>query len=164
MKKSNTDSTSSKGKSDGVSFKTVLLTSGKTATGFVVPAEVVERLGGGKKPAVNVTINGGTYRSTVATMNGKFMIGVSAENREKTGVKGGDAIEVTLELDTKPREVNVPAELKKALDRDAKAKKVFEGLSYSNQLRHALAVEGAKTEETRLRRLEKVMSELRAAK
>ena len=62
-------------------FRTVLELGGKTATGIRVPAEVVEALGKGKRPAVRVTINGHTYRNTVAVMGGTYMVGVSAENR-----------------------------------------------------------------------------------
>ena len=70
-------------------FRTTILATGKTAAGFVVPDEVIAALGAGKKPAVSVTIKGYTYRSTVATIDGRFMVGVSAENRAKAGVEGG---------------------------------------------------------------------------
>ena len=138
-------------------FRTTLLQSGKTATGFVVPPEVVEGLGAGRRPPVLVTINGYSYRNTVAVMGGDFMLGVSAEHREKAGVKGGDALEVELELDTAPRVVTVPPDLKAALAAAPAAQRAFEALSYSNQLRHVLSVEGAKTEETRQRRVAKVV-------
>lgn len=104
-------------------FKTTLLTAGKTATGIKIPPEIIEKLGAGKKPPVKVTINGFTYRSTVAVMGGDYMVGVSAENREGAKVKGGDKIEVSIELDTEPRKLELPAEFKKALDKNAKAKK-----------------------------------------
>lgn len=143
-------------------FRAVILQSGKTATGIEVPPEVVAALGTSKKPAVRVTLNGYTYRNTVATMGGKFMLSVSAEVREKAGVQGGDEVEVTLELDTEKRTVTVPPELAAALAKNAKARTAFEALSYSNQLRYVLAVEGAKTEETRQRRIEKTVSELKA--
>ena len=92
-------------------FKTTLLLAGKTATGFVIPAEVVEKLGAGKKPPVLDTLNGYTYRNTIAVMGGKFMVGVSAEHREKSKVKAGDLLEIQLEPDTQIREVEVPSEL-----------------------------------------------------
>jgi hypothetical protein len=136
-------------------FKTIIKQSGKTATGIEIPGEIVAKLGTSKRPAVKATINGYTYRSSIASMGGKFMLGISAEVREKAGVAGGDKIEVNIELDTEKREVNVPADLQKALSKDAKAKKYFEGLSYSNKLRHVLSIEGAKTSETRQRRIEK---------
>jgi antitoxin component of MazEF toxin-antitoxin module len=128
---------------------------GKTAAGMEVPAAVVEALGAGKKPPVRVTIGGHTYRSTIASMGGTFMLGISNENRAKAGVAAGDEVDVELELDTEPREVTVPADLRAALDADPTAAATFEKLSYSNRLRHVLAIDDAKTPETRQRRIEK---------
>ncbi len=142
-------------------FQATILLSGKTATGITVPAEVVAALGAGKRPPVRVTINGYTYRSTVAPMGGIFMVGVSAENRAAAGVRAGDEVEVTLEHDAQPREVTVPADFVEALDGDAEARGFFEGLSYSNRLRHVLAIEQAKTAETRRRRIAKAVDSLR---
>eukprot|EP01035_Chromulina_nebulosa_P052094 gene52094-71007_t len=102
----------------------------------IVPPEIVEALGAGKKPAVNVTVNGFAYRSTIATMGGKFMIAFSSDKRAATGLKGGDAITVTLELDEAPRTMAVPPDLQAALDKDKAAKAHFATLSYSNQRRH----------------------------
>ena len=96
-------------------FRTKILQAGKTATGIEVPPKVVSGLGSSKRPAVKVTIKGYTYRSTVATMDGKFMVGVSAEVREAAGVAGGDTVDVDIELDTAPREVTVPDDFAKAL-------------------------------------------------
>ena len=73
-------------------FKTILLQAGKTATGIKIPPGIIEKLGAGKKPPVKVTINGFTYRSTVAVMGGAFMVGVNAENRIGAKVNGGDKI------------------------------------------------------------------------
>src|ERR1035441_7176295 len=92
-------------------FRTTIVQSGKSITGIEVPAEIVARLGPGKRPPVRVTVNGYTYRSTVAVMGGAYMVALSAENRAQAGVAGGDEAEVTLELDTSPREVTVPADL-----------------------------------------------------
>jgi hypothetical protein len=147
-----------------IKFRTTLLSAGKTATGIEVPPSVVESLGAGKKPPVRVTINGYTYRSTVAVMGGKFMIGVSAENRGNAGVHAGQELEVGLELDTEPRVVTVPDDFQQALNRDAKAKAAFGKLSYSNQLRHVLAIKDAKTPETRQRRIEKAIQALKEGK
>ena len=139
-------------------FQGTLLLSGKTSTGFEVPADVVAGLGPGKKPAVTVTINGGyTYRSSVASMGGKFMLPVSAEHRTGAGIAAGDQVDVDLELDTQPREVTVPEDLSAALDADPAAKAFFDGLSYSNKLRHVLAIDGAKSAETRQRRIDKAV-------
>lgn len=145
-------------------FRTKILGTGKTAAGIEIPPKVVEGLGAGKKPPVRVTLNGFTYRSTVATLGGKFMIGVSNENREKAGVAAGDTVNVELELDTQPREVTVPPELAAELKRDAKAKKFFDGLSHSNKQRIVLPITQAKTDETRQRNLAKALTSLRAGK
>jgi len=145
-------------------FRTKMLTAGKTALGFEIPPEVVEGLGAGKRPPVLVTINGYTYRNTVAVYGGVYMVGVSAENRAQAKVKGGDEVDVDLELDTAPREVEVPAELQAALDADPAARATFEKLSYSNKSWHALQVTGTNNPETRARRIEKNLAALRAGK
>jgi hypothetical protein len=142
-------------------FRTTLLQAGKTATGIEIPPEVVEALGAGKRPPVRVTINGHTYRNTVAVMGGAYMVGVSAENRAAAGVQGGDEIDVELELDTAPRELAVPADFAAALDAEPTARVFFEGLSYSNRQWHVLSVEGAKTDETRQRRIAKSVEMLK---
>ena len=145
-------------------FRTTLQLFGKTATGLEVPAKVVASLASGKRPPVRVTIKGHTYRSTVAPMGGKFMLPASAENRSGAGVAAGDRLEVDLVLDTEPREVVEPPDFKKALDRDTQARRVFEGLSYSNRRQHVLAIEGAKTAETRERRIDKAVATFLAGK
>ena len=137
-----------------VSFKTTLHQMGNN-TGIVVPPEMVEKLGGGKKPAVNVTVNGFAYRNSVATMGGQSMISFSSDKRTATGLKGGDAIAVTLELDEAPRVMEVPADLQAALDKNKAAKAYFATLSYSNQRRHIEPINDAKAPETRARRIEK---------
>lgn len=144
-----------------MTFRAKIEQPGKTATGIRVPPEVGEGLAAGKRPSVLVTINGYTYRGTVAVMGGVFMLPVSAEHRQRAGVAAGDEVEVELELDTEPREVAVPADLATALDGDAAAHRAFDDLSYSAQRRHVLAVEGAKTAETRQRRIDAVMTSLR---
>jgi hypothetical protein len=141
-------------------FRATLLLGGKTATGIRVPDGVVAALGTGKRPAVTVTINGYSYRSTIARMGGLFMLPVSAENRAGAGVAAGDEVDVNLELDNAPREVVVPPDFSAALSPDAEAKTFFESLSYSNKLRFVLSVEGAKTPETRERRIAKAVATL----
>ena len=142
-------------------FRTTIVQSGKTATGIEVPGEVMEALGSGKRPAVTVTINGYSYRSTAASLGGKSMVGLSAEHRAGAGVAGGDEVEVDLELDTAPREVTVPDDLAAALDAEPAARATFDGLSYSNKSWHVLQVTGAKTEETRRRRIARSVEALR---
>ena len=146
------------------SFATTLLPTGKNTTGIVVPESVVAELGAGKKPKVVVTLNGFEYRSSIAVMGGVYMLGVSAEVREHSGVKGGDEITVELELDDEPRELALPADFKALLDKNATAKTFFEGLSHSNKQRYVLPIVQAKTDETRQRRIEKAISDLAAGK
>ncbi len=140
-------------------FTTAVLLSGKTATGIEVPPAVVD--GGGTRPAVRVTINGYEYRSTVAPMGGKFMLPISAEHRDGAHVSAGDAISVHLTLDTAPRTLPIPPDLQRALDGDAAARQVFDGLSFSRKQRFTLPIEQAKTPETRSRRIEKTLTDLR---
>ena len=142
-------------------FRATLQLNGKTATGFEVPPEVVEGLGAGKRPPVRVTINGYTYRNTIAVMGGVYMMGVSAEHRAGAGVSAGDVLDVEIALDTAPREVSVPTDFQAALDQDAAAKKFFEGLSYSQKSWFVLWIEGAKKEETRQKRLGEAVTMLR---
>jgi hypothetical protein len=141
-------------------FRATIEQSGKTATGIEVPSTVVEGLGAGKRPPVRVTINGFTYRSTIASMDGRFMVGISAGNRAGAKVAGGDMVDVDIELDSAPREVAVPKDFAAALKKDAKARKTFEALSNSNKGWHVTSIEGAKTDETRQRRIAKSIAAL----
>lgn len=145
-------------------FRTTIILGGKTATGMEVPSEIVEALASGKKPAVKVTLNGYTYRSTVATTGGKFMLPVSAEVRAQSGVSSGEEVEVDIELDTEPRKVVVPEDLSNALDTVTEARDFFDGLSYSNKRRIVLSIDDAKTPETRARRIQGAITKLREGK
>ncbi len=154
-----------------VRFHTTIQQTGPTATGIRVPDAVVAELGAGRRPPVRVTIRGYTYRSTVAVMGGESWVGVNATNRAAAGVAGGDEVDVELELDTAPRAVSVPADrapavsvpadLAAALDAEPAARATFDALSYSNKSWHVLQVEGAKTDQTRSRRIEKSIAALR---
>lgn len=145
-------------------FRTTLNLEGKTATGIQVPADIVAALGPSKRPPVLVTINGYSYRSTIAPYSGVYMIPVAAEHREKAGIQAGEEVEVGLVLDNEPRVVEVPTDFAEALERDAQAKQFFDKLSYSNKRRFVLPIEEAKSEETRARRIEKAVSNLREGK
>lgn len=144
-----------------VTFRTTLELGGKTATGMRIPPAVVESLGSGKRPPVLVSINGYTYRNTVAVYGGEFFVGVSAEHRAGAGVAAGDEVDVTLDLDTAPRVVELPGDFAAALAGDATARAFFEGLSNSNKGWFVVSVEGAKTAETRQRRIDKYVEMLR---
>ena len=142
-------------------IRALLEQNGKTAVGFAVPEDVVLALGKGKRPPVRVTLNGYTYRSTVAPMGGRYLIGVSAENRAAAGVAGGETHDIELELDEAPREVSLPDDFAAALAAEPAARATFERLSPSNQGYHVTLIAGAKTHETRARRLEKSIAALR---
>jgi hypothetical protein len=142
-------------------FRATVELGGKTATGIEVPAEVVEALGAGRKPAVSVTIGGHTYRSTIAARGDRFLLPVSAENRAAAGVAAGDEVEVRVELDTAPRVVDVPADLATALDADPDAGAFFDSLSFSHKRAYVEPIEAAKKPETRQRRVEKTLAMLR---
>lgn len=134
---------------------------GKTATGIEVPAPVVESLGGGKRPAVVVTLGTHSYRTTIAPYGGRYLLPVAAEHREAAGLEAGQRVTVGLELDTAPREVEVPEDLESAL-RKAKKREDFDALSSTARKEHVRSLESAKTAETRARRLAKVLASLGA--
>jgi hypothetical protein len=142
-------------------FRATIQLDGKTATGIPVPEEVVAALGPGKRPAVVVTIGDFTYRSTVGSMGGVYKIPVSADNRQKAGVAAGDEIEVEVELDTAPREIEVPDDLARALSGDAAARRFFDGLTASQKRAYVSWVESAKKAETRDRRVTEAVGMLR---
>jgi hypothetical protein len=144
-------------------FRATVELNGKTATGIEVPGEVVAALGQGRRPPVTATIDGYTYRTSVAVMGGRFLMPVSAQVRQDAGVAAGDEVDVDLELDEAPRTVTVPDDLVAALAQDPAAAAAFGRLSYSHQQRHVLAVESAKAPETRQRRIAKTVAELKQA-
>lgn len=132
----------------------------KNATGLQVPAEAVTALGKGKKPPVKVNINGYAYRTTVAVMGGVFMLPLSAENRTAAGVMAGDTVEVTLELDTEPRTVEIPDDLAMALSERLGSTAAFDALSYSVRKEYVRQVESAKAQETRNRRVAAIVAKI----
>jgi hypothetical protein len=143
-----------------MSFTAILELAGKTATGIQVPDEVVEKLGGGKRPPVRVSLNGYVYRTTVAPMGGTFFIPVAREIREGAGLTAGETVQVEMTLDTEPRTVEVPADFQAALDAAPGANEKFEKLSYTHRKEHVRAIEDAKTPETRARRIAKAIEML----
>lgn len=140
-------------------FKTKIIQSGNN-TGIEVSESILGQLGNGKKPLVIVTLNNYSYRSAVGKMGAKYMISLSAENRKNANVKGGDIVEISLELDTAPRTVEVPADLQKALDKNEIAKANFEKLAPSKKKAMVLSITEAKAVETRLKRIEKSIETL----
>ncbi len=139
-----------------VTFRTTLSSFGNN-TGIEVPPDIIEALGGGKRPAVVVNVNGYEYRNTVGVMGGKYLVSVSAAVRKATGLSGGDPIDVTLTVATEPRTVDMPDDLRAALHRHPTAAVFFAGLSNSLQRYHVDQITGAKTQETRERRITKAV-------
>jgi hypothetical protein len=142
-------------------FRATILQTGKNTAGIQVPPAVVEGLGAGKRPPVTVTLNGLTYRTSVAVMGGAYWVGLSGERRAAAGVAGGDVMDVDIELDTAPREIDVPADFAAALDAEPVARAEFDRLSYSNKSWHTLQIEGAKSADTRARRIAKSVAILK---
>ncbi len=140
-------------------FKTKIVQTGNN-TGIEINESTLKKLGGGKKPLVVVTLNGYSYRSAVGKMGDNFMISLSAENRRKAGVEGGDAVEINLELDTEPRTVEIPTDLQRALSKNKTAKVNFEKLSPSKQKAIVISINEAKTEETKIKRVDKALEQL----
>lgn len=145
----------------GITFTTTVQKDDKVnATGLRIPAEVITALGKGKKPPVTVTINGFTYRSTVAAYGDVFMLPLSAENRAAAGVNAGDQVEVTLALDEAPRTVTIPADLAAALAEKPGAAAAFDALSYTARKEFVRQVESAKAADTRTRRIANIVAKV----
>ena len=138
-----------------------LLGHGGNTAGFEIPDAVVEELGGGRRPKVVVTVGAHTWRSSIANMGGRFMLGVSMANREAAGVAAGQVLDVDVELDTAPRTVEVPDDLAAELEGDADARSRWDGWSFTRQNEAARTLTEARKPETRARRLAKVLAELR---
>jgi len=137
---------------------------GKTATGLQVPDDVVSALAGGKRPAVQVTVGGHTYRTTIGSMGGRFLVPLSAENRAAAGVAAGDEVEVDITLDTVPREITVPDDLAAALAQDGRARQFFDALAFSRRKEWVRWVEEAKKADTRSSRIAKAVEALSEGK
>jgi len=147
----------------GITFETTLTATGNN-TGIVVPPEVLDQLGAGKRPAVAVTVNGYAFDCTIGSMGGKAMIAFSAERRKESCLAGGDPITVTLTLAEGPRALEVPADFRKAMRAAKGTEAFFAGLAPSPQRYHVDNIEGAKTPETRQRRIEKAVALFAAGK
>jgi hypothetical protein len=145
-------------------FRTTVEQHQKTATFLRVPPAIVERLGPKQRVPVRVTINGYTYRSTIAPMGGEFFLPLSRQNRDGARVAAGDTVAVTIERDTEPRVVDVPADLAAALKSDRAAAKSFAALSYSHRREYAEWIAAAKRQDTRQRRVAKALVMLRDGK
>ena len=146
-----------------VTFETTVAATGNN-TGIVVPAEVIEQLAAGRRPAVLVDLDGYEYRTTAGVMGGRHMISISAAVRRATGLTGGDPIRVTLTVADTPREIQLPDDFAAALAGDEQARDFFAKLSNSLQRYHVDSINAAKAEETRRRRIEKALTLFRSGK
>jgi Bacteriocin-protection, YdeI or OmpD-Associated/Domain of unknown function (DUF1905) len=147
-----------------VTIRILIQGTGDSAAGVQLPDEVVEGLGKGKKPPVKATVNGYTWRSTVAVMGGEYWLGVSKDVRKAAGVQAGQEVDLTLELDTEERVLEVQPDFAAALDAEPEARRFFDSLSYSNRRRFTYSIDDAKTPETRQRRIDKFVAQLREGK
>jgi len=129
--------------------------------GLEVPPEVVDALGGGRRPPVTITVNGHSWKSRVAIMRGRYLLGLSNANRQAAGVTTGDEVEVELELDSEPRVVVEPADFARVLDADPVARAAYDRLADGRKREYVRDIEGAKRPETRTRRIEKAIATLR---
>ena len=141
-------------------FKTVLEKHPKMdATGITIPFDV-EKTFGAKRVPVKISIGGAEYRSTIARMDGKYLLVIPKIFREAAGIKAGEEIEVTLERDTEKRTVEIPKDLKDELKKN-NLTDVFAKMSYTHQKEYVNAINEAKKEETRIRRIEKTIEMLK---
>ena len=145
-------------------FRTAVELGGKTATGLAIPEVVVAALGPSRRPAVVVTIGTHTYNTTVASMSGRFLVPLSAANREAAGVHAGDEVEVHIELDHEPRSVHIPADLAEALAPHEAARAFFDGLAYTHRKEWVRWIEDAKKPQTRTNRLVATVQALRSGR
>jgi hypothetical protein len=145
-----------------VRFRGVVEQTGTHTTGIPVPDEVLQHLGGGRKPAVTVVLNGSSeYRTTVGSMGGRPMLSLSSERRTAAGVAGGEPVDVEITVDTEPRTIEVPDDFAAALEQDTAAKAAFERLAPSHRRAHIDAITGAKAADTRRRRIDAALAKLR---
>jgi hypothetical protein len=145
-------------------FTTTLQKRGPAAA-VVLDDDQVAKLGeGAKRFPVRAVVNGYEWRTSVARMGGEFLVGLNREVRDGAGVEAGDTVEVELELDTAPREVDVPPALAQALARDRAAAAAYEGMAFTHRKEYARWIAEAKREETRDRRVAQAIEMLKEGK
>jgi hypothetical protein len=145
-----------------IKFKTVLTDFGPAAAVELTDEQVAE-VGGGKKVfPVRLTLNGHALQGRLSRMKGRNVIGLSREKRDAAGVMAGDEVDVSVELDTSERVVEIPPALAAAFKRDKAAKKIYDGLAFTHRKEFARWVDEAKKDETRDRRVAKALEMLHA--
>lgn len=140
-------------------YTTIVIGEGNHAS-LEIPTTALADIGGNRRAPLRVTVNGYTYQSTATGVGGKCMVVFPMRDREASGAKAGDVVEVTLELDEGYRKVNVPNELSKAL-REAELQEVFHNLTYSKRKEFAGQVSDAKADQTKNSRISKIISQLK---
>ena len=144
---------------------TAMLVPRGPAAAVVLDGEDVAAVGeGAKRFPVVATVNGYAWRTTVTRMRGEFLLGLNRAVREEAGVEAGDTVEVKLELDTAPREAEVPEALANALAEDSEARAAFDRLAYTRRKEYARWINEAKRDETRQRRVAQALEMLRQGK
>jgi len=147
-----------------IELTTVLQPRGPAAAVVLTDEQVAAVGEGAKRFPVTATVNGYSWRTSVARMGGEFLVGLRRDVREAAGIEAGDTVSVVLELDTEPREVELPEALAAALGGDDVARQAFDRLALTHRKEYARWVAEAKREETRERRVAKVLSELRGGR
>jgi hypothetical protein len=147
-----------------VHFTTQLQPRGPAAAVILDDAQVAAVGEGAKRFPVVATVNGYTWRTTVVRMGGEFLLGLSKEVRQGAGAEAGDEVDVTVQLDTAPREVEVPEALAAALAADPEAKASFDRMAFTHRKEYARWIADAKQEQTRQRRLGQALEMIRAGK
>ena len=147
-----------------IHFKARLQPRGPGAAVVLDDAQVEAVGEGAKRFPVVATVNGYTWRTSVTRMGGEFLLGLNREVRQGAGVEAGALLDVVVELDVAPRDVEVPEALAAALDKDSKAKATFDALAFTHRKEYARWVAEAKREETRRRRVQQALEMIRSGK
>ena len=141
-----------------VTYKTTILGFGNHAA-IEIPDEILTKLGANRRAPLKITLNGYTYQSTATAMDGKCLVVFPTRNRQASGVNSGDTLDVTLELDSGYRNVDIPTELLERLKQSGLTQ-IFHDLTYSKRKEFARQIAEAKSPETKSRRLEKILQSL----
>lgn len=147
-----------------LSLTTTLVARGPAAAVVLDEGQVAAVGEGAKRFPVRATVNGHTWRTSVAPMRGEFLLGLNRQVRQAAAVEAGDSVEVTIELDTEPREVELPEALATALAADPVAAAAFDELAFTHRKEYTRWVAEAKREETRERRVAQTLERLREGK
>jgi len=140
-------------------FRAVVIPSGN-ATAVEIPDDVMRSLGPEARPPVSISINGYTWRSRVAIMNGQRLVGISAAHRAAAGIEAGQTVDLDIALDIAPREVEEPDDFKLALDASPSARAAFDRLPFGLKAKHVRDIEAAKSPEVRACRIGKLVETL----